>query len=140
VFELKRRAPLEAVDADRRHTARTALVEPDRDVEILGMQDGMAIIGGGISDGERVVVDGQYRLTNGARVKVDEDRPAAPAPTKMRWSERRSRKYCPTFENTPEPSWAYPASMPMAMRAAWVPETPPCPAINWPMYPSGACR
>ena len=51
-----------------------------RDVEILGMQDGMAIIGGGISDGERVVVDGQYRLTNGARVKVDEDRPAAPAP------------------------------------------------------------
>ena len=28
---------------------------------------------------------------------------AAPAPTKMRRSERRSRKYCPTLENTPEP-------------------------------------
>ena len=31
---------------------------------------------------------------------------AAPAPTKMRRSERRSLKYCPTLENMPEPSWA----------------------------------
>ena len=34
------------------------------------MQDGIAVMTKGLTPGERVVVDGQYRLTNGARVKV----------------------------------------------------------------------
>jgi membrane fusion protein, multidrug efflux system len=48
-----------------------------RTVEIVGFQDGTAIIGKGLEVGEKVVVDGQYRLTNGASVKVEE---AAPTP------------------------------------------------------------
>jgi multidrug efflux system membrane fusion protein len=42
-----------------------------RSVEVAAVQDGLAVIGKGLSPGERVVVDGQYRLTNGARVKVE---------------------------------------------------------------------
>ena len=42
-----------------------------RPVEVAAVQDGLAVIGKGLSPGERVVVDGQYRLTNGARVKVE---------------------------------------------------------------------
>jgi membrane fusion protein, multidrug efflux system len=46
-----------------------------RAVEVSSIQDGVAVIGKGLSPGEKVVVDGQYRLTEGARVKL-----AAPAP------------------------------------------------------------
>jgi membrane fusion protein, multidrug efflux system len=42
-----------------------------RPVEVAAVQDGLAVIGKGLSPGERVVVDGQYRLTNGARVKIE---------------------------------------------------------------------
>jgi len=41
-----------------------------RDVVLVGIQDGLAIIEKGLSPGERVVVDGQYRLTSGDRVRV----------------------------------------------------------------------
>lgn len=51
-----------------------------RDLEVAGMQDGIAIIDKGIAAGERIVVDGQYRLTNGARVRIDEDKPSTEAP------------------------------------------------------------
>src|SRR5438067_13053281 len=42
-----------------------------RQVEVATVQDGLAVIGKGLSPGEKVVVEGQYRLTNGARVKVE---------------------------------------------------------------------
>jgi multidrug efflux system membrane fusion protein len=42
-----------------------------RTVEVSAVQDGIAVITKGLSIGDRVVVDGQYRLTNGARVKVE---------------------------------------------------------------------
>ena len=45
-----------------------------RPVEVAATQDGIAVIGKGLAPGEKVVVEGQYRLTQGARVK-----PAAPA-------------------------------------------------------------
>src|SRR6266576_4747619 len=48
-----------------------------RAVEVAAVQDGLAIIGKGLSPGERIVVDGQYRLTNGARVKVEPKAPGA---------------------------------------------------------------
>jgi multidrug efflux system membrane fusion protein len=52
------------------------IIKPDntverRDVEVAAVQDGVAIVTKGLAAGERVVVDGQYRLTNGARVKVE---------------------------------------------------------------------
>jgi multidrug efflux system membrane fusion protein len=49
-----------------------------RPVEVAAVQDGLAVIGKGLSAGEKVVVEGQYRLTNGARVKV-EAKPAGAA-------------------------------------------------------------
>ena len=47
-----------------------------RKVELAGGQDGVAMVTKGLQPGDRVVVSGQYRLTNGARVRI------APAVTK----------------------------------------------------------
>jgi len=49
------------------------VIKPDstverRAVEIASIQDGIAVVTKGLTAGERVVVDGQYRLTEGARV------------------------------------------------------------------------
>ena len=41
-----------------------------RPVEIASIQDGIAISSKGLQLGEKVVVDGQYRLTDGARVRA----------------------------------------------------------------------
>ena len=51
------------------------VIKPDdtverRAVDVASIQDGIAVITKGLAAGERVVVDGQYRLTNGARVKI----------------------------------------------------------------------
>lgn len=51
------------------------IIKPDntverRNVDVAAVQDGIAVITKGLSPGERVVVDGQYRLTEGARVKI----------------------------------------------------------------------
>ena len=41
-----------------------------RPVEVAAVQDGVAVIAKGLTPGEKVVVDGQYRLTNGSRVRL----------------------------------------------------------------------
>lgn len=41
-----------------------------RQVEVAAIQDGLAVIAKGLSPGEKVVVEGQYRLTQGARVRL----------------------------------------------------------------------
>jgi multidrug efflux system membrane fusion protein len=41
-----------------------------QDVNLAATQDGMAVIGKGLQAGTHVVVDGQYRLTNGSKVKI----------------------------------------------------------------------
>ena len=51
------------------------VIKPDntverRPVEVAAMQDGLAVISKGLNVGEKVVVDGQYRLTEGARVRI----------------------------------------------------------------------
>ena len=51
------------------------IVKPDntverRAVDVAAIQDGIAVITKGLTPGEQVVVDGQYRLTDGARVKL----------------------------------------------------------------------
>jgi multidrug efflux system membrane fusion protein len=50
------------------------VIKPDdtverRAVDIASIQDGIAVVTKGLSPGERIVVDGQYRLTEGVRVK-----------------------------------------------------------------------
>jgi multidrug efflux system membrane fusion protein len=60
------------------------VIKPDntverRAVEVASIQDGIAVVTKGLAPGERVVVDGQYRLTNGAR--VNPAAPSAPAGT-----------------------------------------------------------
>ena len=57
------------------------VIKPDntverRAVEVASMQDGLAVITKGLTAGEKVVVDGQYRLTEGVRVNPT----PAPAP------------------------------------------------------------
>ncbi|HVC59765.1 MAG TPA: efflux RND transporter periplasmic adaptor subunit [Acetobacteraceae bacterium] len=47
-----------------------------RPIEVVAIQDGVAVVGKGLTPGERVVVEGQYRLTDGARVRL---RPAGAA-------------------------------------------------------------
>ncbi len=47
-----------------------------RAVDVASVQDGIAVVTKGLKPGERVVVDGQYRLTEGARVKLLSARPA----------------------------------------------------------------
>ncbi|MGE0257389.1 MAG: efflux RND transporter periplasmic adaptor subunit [Alphaproteobacteria bacterium] len=48
-----------------------------RPVEVAAVQDGVAVIGKGLEPGEKVVIDGQYRLTNGSRVRVAEAKSGA---------------------------------------------------------------
>lgn len=50
------------------------IIKPDdtavrRTVDVASVQDGIAVVTKGLTPGERVVVDGQYRLTEGARVR-----------------------------------------------------------------------
>lgn len=47
-----------------------------RAVALAGVQNGRAIITKGLAAGERVVVNGQYRLTDGARVEIARSKPA----------------------------------------------------------------
>ena len=51
------------------------VINPDNTVDrrlvtVASVQDGIAVVSKGLTPGERVVVDGQYRLTEGARVKI----------------------------------------------------------------------
>jgi multidrug efflux system membrane fusion protein len=50
-----------------------------REVEVASIQDGIAVVTKGLTAGERVVVDGQYRLTEGARVNPTTAAPPAAA-------------------------------------------------------------
>ena len=55
------------------------IIKPDntverRAVDVAAIQDGIAVVTKGLSPGERVVVDGQYRLTQGARVRIQPTR------------------------------------------------------------------
>jgi membrane fusion protein, multidrug efflux system len=51
------------------------VIKPDdtverRNVEVAAVQDGIAVVTKGLRPGERVVVDGQFRLTEGAHVRL----------------------------------------------------------------------
>ena len=41
-----------------------------RPVKVAATQEGVSVIGEGLQSGERIVVEGQYRLTDGAKVKI----------------------------------------------------------------------
>ena len=51
-----------------------------RPLEIEATEDGIAIVGKGIALGETIVVDGQYRLTAGSKVRIDPPAAGAPVP------------------------------------------------------------
>ena len=60
------------------------VIKPDntverRAVEVASIQDGIAVITKGLAAGERVVVDGQFRLTEGARVNPTPSNPPGTA-------------------------------------------------------------
>src|SRR6185437_2955956 len=41
-----------------------------RTVKVAATQDGVSVIGRGLKSGERIVVEGQYRLTDGAKARI----------------------------------------------------------------------
>jgi len=49
-----------------------------RAVEVAATQEGVAVIGSGLEPGERIVTEGQYRLTDGAKVSLGAPRKAEP--------------------------------------------------------------
>lgn len=51
-----------------------------RPVEVAAMQEGVAAIARGLKTGDKVVVDGQHRLTDGAHVRIDTPRNDGPQP------------------------------------------------------------
>jgi multidrug efflux system membrane fusion protein len=74
------------------------VVKPDgtaqrRTLELGGTQDGIAVILRGIATGETVAVEGQYRLTDGARVQID---PSATASAAMASGRQAVVKTDPT--------------------------------------------
>ena len=50
-----------------------------RNVELAGVEGDRAAVKSGVADGERVIVEGQMRLTNGARVAEASSDGTAPA-------------------------------------------------------------
>jgi multidrug efflux system membrane fusion protein len=50
-----------------------------RTVQVSAVQNGIAVIDKGLTPGERIVVEGQYRLTDGARVRALAPKPAGAA-------------------------------------------------------------
>jgi multidrug efflux system membrane fusion protein len=51
------------------------VIKPDQtverqDIDVAATQDGMAVIGKGLGPNQKIVVDGQYRLTNGSKVRT----------------------------------------------------------------------
>jgi membrane fusion protein, multidrug efflux system len=44
-------------------------------ITVAATQEGIAVIGNGLKAGDRVVVDGQYRLTDGSKVKINGPQP-----------------------------------------------------------------
>jgi multidrug efflux system membrane fusion protein len=64
------------------------IIKPDntveqRPIEVSAIQDGLAVVSKGMKAGEKIVSDGQYRLINGSRVRVDQPTAeAAPTPAK----------------------------------------------------------
>jgi multidrug efflux system membrane fusion protein len=62
------------------------IVKPDntverRGIEVEAQQDGIAVISKGVALGEKIVVDGQYRLSNGSKVRVDQPTANSPPPS-----------------------------------------------------------
>jgi membrane fusion protein, multidrug efflux system len=60
----------------------TYVIQPDNtvhrvDLQVGPVQDGLAIIDKGLTAGQNVVLQGQYRLTDGAKVKVDTTPPSS---------------------------------------------------------------
>jgi hypothetical protein len=47
---------------------------------VSATQDGFAVIAKGLKVGDKIVSDGQYRLLNGSRIKVDAAVPQAEKP------------------------------------------------------------
>ena len=62
------------------------MVKPDNTVQrqnvtVDDMQEGISVVSKGLASGDKVVLDGQYRLTPNSRVKIDPTPAAAAAAT-----------------------------------------------------------
>jgi multidrug efflux system membrane fusion protein len=55
-----------------------------RSVDVAATQEGVAVVSKGLAAGDRVVVEGQYRLTDGAKVRIGEAQQAGLGPQSPR--------------------------------------------------------
>jgi membrane fusion protein, multidrug efflux system len=81
VVTVPQRAVMQGANGYYAYVIRPDSTVTRRTVEIGGMQDGIAIVERGIDDKEKIVVDGQYRLSDGARIKAEDAKPIAEPPT-----------------------------------------------------------
>lgn len=80
VVTVPQRAVMQGANGYYAYVIRSDGTAQRRTVEVGGMQDGVAIIDRGIEGKEQVVVDGQYRLSDGVRVKAEDAKPIAQPP------------------------------------------------------------
>ncbi|HEV2100373.1 MAG TPA: efflux RND transporter periplasmic adaptor subunit [Stellaceae bacterium] len=57
-------------DGDYAYVIRKDDTVERRNIEVAATQEGLAVVTKGLKPGERIVVDGQFRLTDGARVRI----------------------------------------------------------------------
>jgi membrane fusion protein, multidrug efflux system len=71
---------MQGPEGDYAYIIRPNQTAERRNIDVALTQDGLALIDKGISVGEHVIAEGQYRVTNGAKLKVDNSaQPAAVA-------------------------------------------------------------
>jgi multidrug efflux system membrane fusion protein len=73
------------------------------DVDVIAMQDSLAVIGKGLTAGEQVVTEGQYRLDNGVVVSV-KPAPATPTQTPAAPNPAKPTPTAPAVPAAPAPA------------------------------------
>jgi membrane fusion protein, multidrug efflux system len=87
------------------------------DVDVIAMQDSLAVIGKGLTAGEQVVTEGQYRLDNGVVVSV-KPAPATPTQTPAAPNPAKPTPTAPAVPAAPAPAVAAGTSSPAGSTAA----------------------
>ncbi len=72
------RAVMQGPDGSYAYVIKADDTAERRPLEIESIEDGIAVVGKGIALGERVVVEGQYRLTVGRKVRIEPPPAGAP--------------------------------------------------------------
>ena len=87
------------------HGGGSNLVAKLTPVTVAQLQDNWALVAKGLSDGETVVVDGQYRLEDGSKVRVEDGRQPASSSGAPGRGTRRGTSAPTNSPPTNQPPW-----------------------------------